>query len=144
MKSYVRKIKSLEKKVHTKALKLSEIEREYKYLRKEYQDYCSMEVTRRYKIGQILVYEINEEYRKYTKIIFAFGGVDRCSVEKYGRFNLVSGCYCEHGNVPICSACEYEHIRLATTDEIKEFKTAIIERGLKSDQDFYKEILDEC
>lgn len=142
MKSYVSKIKSLEKKVHAKAIKLSDIERDYKNLRKEYQTYCEMEVNRKYKIGQILVYEVNEQYRGYYKTIFAFGGTSKSSVMKYGYIDFPSNCSSRHGNAPICSACDYEHIRLATKDEINEFKTKVKENGLQRDIEFYNNILD--
>ncbi len=121
MKSYDRKIKSIRAKLDKKGAQLYKIETEYKNLRKEYHDYCDMEVRSRFKIGQILVYEVNEQYRDYYKTIFVYGGVNKNSVEKYGVLDLPSNCHFRWGNAPICSACDYEKIRPANKEEINKF-----------------------
>lgn len=141
MKSYIKKIEALEKKAKKKAEIFSKAEREFKQARKEYQDLCGLEVSRRYRLGQILVYEIQEEYRPYIKEIFAFGGVDKNSVEKYGHISFPNNCACCFGNTSVCSACEYQYLREANELEIEIFKTKIKQHGLNKHLMLFEELL---
>ena len=141
MKSYVKKIEALKKKAKKKGEILSKAEREYKQARKEYQNLCGLEVSRRYRLGQILVYEIQEEYRPYIKEIFAFGGVDKNSVEKYGHISFSNDCACCFGNVSVCSACDYKYLREANELEIETFKDGIKQHGLNKHLMLFEELL---
>jgi len=141
MRSYDKKIKNLKAKLHKKGEQLSKIESEYKYLRKEYHDYCELEVNRRFKKEQILVYEVNEKYKPYYKTIFAFGGTNKGSVEKYGDIDLPSDCHSRLGNIPICSACEYEKIRPANEEEINRFLAYFLKDAYYEKIEKYYDIL---
>ena len=141
MKSYVKKIEALKKKAKKKGEILSKAEREYKQARKEYQNLCGLEVSRRYRLGQILVYEIQEKYRAYIKEIFAFGGVDKNSVEKYGHISFPNDCICCLGNISVCSACDYKYLREANEIEIEAFKDGIKQHGLNKHLMLFEELL---
>ena len=143
MKSYDRKIKSIQAKLDKKRTQLSKIETEYKNLRKEYHDYCDIEVRSRFKIGQILVYEINEEYKDYYKTIFVYGGVNKNSVEKYGNVDLPSDYHSCWRNVPICSTCDYEKIRPANKEEINKLVNYFLTEAYCEQIEKYYDILVE-
>ena len=143
MKSYDRKIKSIQAKLDKKRIQLYKIETEYENLRKEYHDYCDMEVRSRFKIGQILIYEINEKFRDYYKTIFAYGGVNKNSVEKYGNIDFPSNCHVRLGNTPICSACDYKRIRPANKEEINKLVNYLLTEAYCEQIEKYYDILVE-
>lgn len=141
MKSYDRKIKSIQAKIRKKGEQLYKIETEYKRLKKEYNDYCDMEVRSKYEIGQILVYEVNEQYRDYYKTIFVYGGVSKHLVEKYGNVDLPSNCCVRLGNAPICSTYDYEKIRPANKEEINKFVNYLLTEAYCEQIEKYYDIL---
>jgi len=142
-KSYVAKINSLRKKLDINASKIYKLEEECRNLRKEYRDYCTSEINSKYDVGQILVYRSKRYDGKEGDTMFAFGGVIKGYVEKYGNIDFPSDCCCCHGNMPICEVYSFDKIRPATEDEINEFKRKLKENALKGDLEFYKDILND-